>query len=160
MLIRHATINDLDAITLIETASFLKTEAASKEEIRSRIETYGDSIWLLDDYGELLAFVIAMPTDERNLSDEMFHGTEYYDPNGDWLMLLSVATHPFQRYRGYAYRVMNQVIEDSRLSGRKGIVLTCKQKYPEFYSKFGFNNEGLCGSNHGGMEWYQMRLTF
>ena len=37
MTIRHAAIDDLDIITLIETASFPKTEAAKKEEIEERL---------------------------------------------------------------------------------------------------------------------------
>ena len=47
MTIRHATIDDLDIITLIETASFHKTEAAKKEEIKDRLELNGDFFWLL-----------------------------------------------------------------------------------------------------------------
>ncbi|WP_330427550.1 hypothetical protein [Roseburia sp. OM02-15] len=29
-----------------------------------------------------------------------------------------------------------------------------------YYSKFGFENEGLSGSDHGGATWYQMGITF
>ena len=29
-----------------------------------------------------------------------------------------------------------------------------------YYAKFGFVNEGLSESDHGGAEWYQMRITF
>ena len=62
MTIRHATIDDLDIITLIETASFHKTEAAKKEEIKDRLELNGDFFWLLDDCGEVLSFVHGLPT--------------------------------------------------------------------------------------------------
>ena len=61
MTIRHATIDDLDIITLIETASFHKTEAAKKEEIKDRLELNGDFFWLLDDCGEVLSFVHGLP---------------------------------------------------------------------------------------------------
>ena len=160
MTIRHATIDDLDIITLIETTSFNKTEAAKKEEINDRLELNGDFFWLLDDFGEVLAFVHGLPTNAENLSDDMFHTREKYDINGAWLMLLSVATHPEQRFKGYAQRVMRQVIADSREQDRKGIVLTCKEHLIPFYQKFGFISEGKSASNHGGAVWYQMRLTF
>ena len=160
MTIRHATIDDLDIITLIETTSFNKTEAAKKEEINDRLELNGDFFWLLDDFGEVLAFVRGLPTNAENLSDDMFHTREKYDINGAWLMLLSVATHPEQRFKGYAQRVMRQVIADSREQDRKGIVLTCKEHLIPFYQKFGFISEGKSASNHGGAVWYQMRLTF
>ena len=160
MTIRHATIDDLDIITLIETTSFNKTEAAKKEEINDRLELNGDFFWLLDDFGEVLAFVHGLPTNAENLSDDMFHTREKYDINGAWLMLLSVATHPEQRFKGYAQRVMRQVIADSREQDRKGFVLTCKEHLIPFYQKFGFISEGKSASNHGGAVWYQMRLTF
>ena len=160
MTIRHATMDDLDIITLIETTLFHKTEAAKKEEINDRLELNGDFFWLLDDFGEVLAFVHGLPTNAENLSDDMFHTREKYDINGAWLMLLSVATHPFHRNRGYARRVMQQVITDSRDQGRKGIVLTCKEQLIPFYQKFGFLSEGKSASTHGGAAWYQMRLTF
>lgn len=124
-----------------------------------RIELGGENFWLLDDYGEILAFVNGFPTDAENLSDDMFHNAKLYKPNGAWLVLLSVATHPFHRYRGYAQRVMRQVIDDSREQGRKGIVLTCKEHLIPFYQIFGFQNEGKSASTHGGVVWYQMRLT-
>ena len=44
--------------------------------------------------------------------------------------------------------------------GRKGLVLTCKEKLLHYYAKFGFVNEGVSASTHGGVVWYQMRLRF
>ena len=29
-----------------------------------------------------------------------------------------------------------------------------------YYAKFGFVSEGVSASTHGGVVWYQMRLTF
>jgi hypothetical protein len=40
------------------------------------------------------------------------------------------------------------------------VVLACKEDKVPYYEKFGFVNEGLSGSRHGGATWYQMRLTF
>ena len=45
--------------------------------------------------------------------------------------------------------------------GRDGLVLTCKDKLVNYYAKFGFVNEGKSeNSQHGGVSWNQMRLTF
>ena len=51
-------------------------------------------------------------------------------------------------------------ISDARAQGRKGLVLTCKEALVHYYAKFGFVNEGISGSTHGGGVWYQMRLKF
>lgn len=39
-------------------------------------------------------------------------------------------------------------------------MLTCKERLIPYYERFGFRNEGLSASTHGGETWYQMRLTF
>ena len=45
-------------------------------------------------------------------------------------------------------------------SGPQGLVLTCKDRLVHYYAGFGFVSEGVSGSTHGGVVWYQMRLTF
>jgi hypothetical protein len=39
-------------------------------------------------------------------------------------------------------------------------VLTCKEAKLHYYAKFGFVNEGISSSEHGGAAWYQMRIRF
>lgn len=47
----------------------------------------------------------------------------------------------------------------AKKQNRQCIVLTCKKKdLIDFYSKFGFVDEGVSESNHGGEKWNQMRL--
>ena len=101
-----------------------------------------------------------MVTDETTLRDEMFEDATMHNPNGAWQMIFGVETIPECREKGYAALIMNRVIEDCRMQGRKGIVLTCKDKLVPYYSKFGFVNEGKSASVHGGAVWYDMRLTF
>ena len=55
---------------------------------------------------------------------------------------------------------MRSYLESTREQGRKGIVLTCKEKLVGFYARFGFVDEGMSDSSHGGATWYQMRLVF
>ncbi|WP_313885187.1 GNAT family N-acetyltransferase [Clostridium sp. DJ247] len=64
------------------------------------------------------------------------------------------------RKKGIAPQLMNHLIEVSRLAGRKGVILTCKEKLIHYYSKFGFENKGISKSKHGGSEWYDMILEF
>ena len=55
---------------------------------------------------------------------------------------------------------VNHVIGEAKAQGRKGLVLTCKDKLVHYYTKFGFVSEGVSGSTHGNVVWYQMRLSF
>ena len=55
---------------------------------------------------------------------------------------------------------MEQVIKAAQEQGRKGVVLTCKDKLVHYYAKFGFTDEGISSSTHGNVVWHQMRLVF
>ena len=64
---------------------------------------------------------------------------------------------PQPRLRG---ELLARAILDARQQGRRGLVLTCKDRLLAYYAKFGFVNEGVSVSTHGGVVWYQMRLRF
>lgn len=161
MHIRKATIEDVDAVTRVEAECFPPAEAATKERLRDRIASYGNHFWLLfDDSGQLVSFVDGMVTDEKDLADEMYEKADLHQENGAWQMIFGVNTIPSCRKRGYAGMLLRQAIEDARCEGRKGLVLTCKDKLLHYYKTFGFVNEGVSQSVYGHALWYQMRLTF
>ncbi len=160
MTIRTATINDLDAITAVEAECFPPAEAASREEFASRLAYYADHFWLMFEGDKLISFVDGFATDEDTLTDEMFHDASLHNPGGAWQMIFGVNTLPAYRNHGYAGELIKAAIADARKQKRKGLVLTCKEEKLHYYGKFGFENEGLSGSDHGGATWYQMRITF
>ena len=108
----------------------------------------------------LVAFVDGMVTNAADLTDAMYSDASLHDENGAWQMIFGVNTLPAYRRRGLAGQLLNAAIADAKQQGRKGLVLTCKDKLVHYYAKFGFSNEGVSGSTHGGVVWYQMRLTF
>lgn len=160
MNIRNAALSDLDDLSGIEAASYPKAEGASRDSIQSRLEKFPDHFWILEENGEIYAFINGLVTNEKNLTDEMYDHPEMHDENGRWQMIFSVVTAPKYRRRGYAGQVMERVIEDARRQKREGVVLTCKEALIPFYSRFGFVNEGISESTHGDAVWYQMRLRF
>ena len=58
------------------------------------------------------------------------------------------------------FALLRRVISDCRERGVKGIVLTCHERLLPFYARFGFKDEGMSTSEHGGSSWHQMRLLF
>ncbi len=160
MNIRIATIKDLEAIIDIEAQCFPKEEAAQRESLKKRLSVYPNHFWLLEDEGELIGFVNGMVTDKHILTDEMYHNANLHNENGQWQMIFGVDIIPQYRRQGCAEKILNKVISDAKEQGRKGLVLTCKDKLVHYYAKFGFENEGVSDSTHGGAVWYNMRLTF
>ena len=160
MLIRTATMHDLDAVTAVEAECFPPAEAATREDFEHRLAHYSDHFWLMFDGDKLIAFVDGMVTDEADLTDEMYEHAELHNENGAWQMIFGVNTIPEYRKHGYAGELIKRAISDAKAQGRKGLVLTCKDKLIHYYAKFGFINEGISASVHGNVTWYQMRLTF
>ena len=159
--IRNATMDDLDSIAMVEAECFPVSEAATKEDFRKRIQYYGNHFWLMYDENQLIAFVDGFVTDEKDLTDEMYEKASMHNEDGDWQMIFGVNTLLAYRKHGYAGELICCAIDDAKKQGRKGLVLTCKERLISYYAKFGFIDEGVSDkSKHGNVEWHQMRLTF
>ena len=133
MLIRTAKIEDLQQIAEVEAACFPPAEAATEDEFIQRLEYYKEHFWLMFDGDRLIAFVDGMVTDQKDLTDEMYEKASMHDEKGSWQMIFGVNTIPSYRRKG---------------------------KLIPYYSKFGFELEGVSESVHGNVVWNQMRLTF
>lgn len=160
VMIRHATIEDLEKIAELEAACFPKEEAATKEAFIDRLQVYPNHFWLLEIDGHLVSMVNGMVTNSRILQDEMYAKSQLHDASGDWQMIFGVETKPEFQGKGYASKLLRQVISDAKQDGRKGVVLTCKKEKIGFYERLGFVSEGVSESEHGGVEWYLMRVEF
>ena len=159
-IIRTATLADLDAVAAVEAACFPAAEAATRAELADRLAHYGGHFWLMFDGGTLIAFVDGMVTDRADLTDDLYADASLHDAHGAWQMIFGVNTLPDYRQHGYAGQLLERAIADARAQGRRGLVLTCKDRLVHYYAKFGFVSEGVSASTHGGVVWYQMRLTF
>ena len=161
MNITYAEAKDIAAIAAVEAACFPPAEAATAKEFIDRVKYYGNHFWLMFDGGKLIAFVDGFVTDEVNLTDEMYENASMHNENGAWQMIFGVNTLPDYRRHGYAGELLRRAIADAKQQGRKGLVLTCKERLLPYYAKFGFDDEGVTDkSTHGNVRWHQMRLTF
>lgn len=160
-IIRTATLADGDSIAAVEAECFPSAEAATAEQFSDRLKHYADHFLLMFEDDRLVAFVDGFVTNERDLTDEMYENAAMHDEKGKWQMLFGVNTIPAYRRQSCAGELIGRFITIAREQGRMGVVLTCKDRLIRYYEKFGFVNEGLTAkSSHGGVEWYQMRLTF
>ena len=149
MLIRTAVPADAAALAEVEALCFPAAEAAPEQHF-----------WLMFDGETLISFVDGMVTDQPDLTDDLYENAALHSETGAWQMIFGVVTRPEYRKHGLAAQLLNRAIADARQQGRKGLVLTCKDKLVHYYAKFGFVNEGVSQSTHGNVAWNQMRLTF
>ena len=101
-----------------------------------------------------------MTTDCDKLTDEMFADASLHNEYGAWQMIFGVNTVPEYRRRGCAAALLKCAIATAAAQNRRGLVLTCKDELVHYYAKFGFVDEGISDSTHGGAVWHDMRLTF
>ncbi len=159
-LIRKGNRDDAAALAAVEAACFPAAEAATASEIQERLDVYPHHFLLLYKEESLIGFIDGMTTDERDLRDEMYEDASLHQEEGAWQMIFGLNTLPDYRREGNAGRLIEAFKAQAKKEGRKGIVLTCKEKLVPYYGKFGFDNEGISSSTHGDVVWYQMRLTF
>lgn len=158
--LRHARASDLDALAALEAMSFPKSEAADRQRFRERLKVYPHHYWLLFDELSLVAFTGGPATMEDELTDEMYADTSCHRDDGPWQMIFSLCVHPDMRHMGLGHHVFGQMLKDTEALGRAGAVLTCKDALVPFYQSFGFVDEGVSESVHGGVTWRKMRLAF
>ena len=87
--------------------------------------------------------VDGMVTDQPDLTDDLYENAALHSETGAWQMIFGVVTRPEYRKHGLAAQLLNRAIADARQQGRKGLVLTCKDKLVHYYAKFGFVTKRL-----------------
>ena len=160
VLIRQATMEDLDAVTRVEAICFPEAEAATRDSLSQRISAFPESFFVMEKEGTVIGFINGAVTNEQTIRDEMFEDAGLHDPDGAYQSIFGLDVVPEYQHQGLASRLMHHLIEDARAKGRKGLILTCKDRLIGFYETFGYRSMGISASVHGGAVWYDMILEF
>jgi ribosomal protein S18 acetylase RimI-like enzyme len=158
--IRQATIEDLDSITKVESICFPLAEAATRESFNQRVNTFSKSFFVAEIDEKIIGFINGAIINGTVIYDELYEDSTLHIPDGDYQTIFGLDVIPDYRNIGVAAQLMNYMIEVSKLAGRKGVILTCKDKLIHYYEKFGYVNKGISKSVHGGAKWYDMILDF
>lgn len=158
--IRNASLKDLDKITEVEALCFPSEEAATRNSLKDRIKTFSECFFVAEVDNKIIGFINGCITNESTIYDELYSNSKLHIPNGDYQAIFGLDVIPNYRRQGIGEQLMNHIIETSKLSGRKGVILTCKPNLIRYYEKFGFINKGISKSVHGGTLWHDMILTF
>ena len=160
LMIQLATPEDLNEISRIEDICFPPAEAAKKEVIAKRLVAFKDSFFVARENDQIIGFVNGRATDSLVIHDELFYDAKPDDAIGENWCIFGLDVLPEYQNRGIAAKLMEHFIEAAKKHQKKRVLLTCKERLVPYYEKFGFVNDGLSKSAHGGAEWYDMTLIF
>ena len=102
VIIRTVREQDLDRCFEIESVSYSGDEAATKDKILKRIKNYPEGFIVLENDREIIGFINSGATHEVELSDEEFKELIGHDPDGKYVVILSVVVHPDYQGKGSA----------------------------------------------------------
>ena len=157
---RTAQLSDLDRVTEIEYICFPAEQAATRAAFEQRIKTFPSHFILLEHEGTPIGFVNGAVLDARYIEDEMYERTDSHNERGAYQSVYGLDVLPEYRGRGLAHKLMDQLIDQAKKEGRRGVTLTCLEEKIGFYETMGFKNEGVSDSSHGGVVWNNMILEF
>ena len=156
--IRHADMDDLTACHTIEARCFPAAEAAWASSLRNRIELFPEGFLVAELDGKVVGQVNSGATDKDDITDEAFKQLIGHDPDGRNLVIFSLSVLPDFQKRGIAAKLMANFIGHARDMGKAAIKLLCKEPLIPYYARFGFIDDGLSASSHGGAAWHAMSL--
>lgn len=157
--IRDACPADLDTVTAIEAKCFPAAEAATRESMDDRLGAYPKGFFIAEIDGKAIGFINGACSDSPVIEDKFFESMKWHDDNGKHLMVYGLDVLPGYRGRGYAGKLMKHFIDFAKAEGKAAVLLTCKSHLVSFYESFGYANEGISDSTHGGAQWHDMKLV-
>ena len=156
--IRNATLDDVQLITNIEAICFPLSEAATESSIMDRVTTYAKGFYVAELDDQIIGFINGALTNEVHIEDSFFECMSNHNNDGKNFVIFGLDVLPDYQNNGYARVLMNHLIEDCRSQGLSKVILTCKEHLIKYYASFGYINEGVSSSVHGGAKWYDMYL--
>ena len=156
---RNATPADLDRCFEIESVAYAGDEAASRDKIRKRIETWPQGFLVLENDREIVGFINSGCAHRIELDDEDFKEMIGHDPDGGKVVIMSVVVHPDYQRQGLSGRLMQQFLDNMGRLGKTEVFLICQAELIPLYAGHGFNHLGPSGSTHGGLSWHEMSLA-
>ena len=149
---RNVHADEAEAATAVETACFPANEACTLPIMKERVRLAPELFMTATDKdnGEMVGFITAIATDEHHLRDDFFTETSLHNPEGKYMMILSLAVLPEYQRQGIARALMEELLKGQMGTKRKAAVLTCVPANVELYKKMGFSDQGVSDSAWGG----------
>ena len=138
IIIRTVLPKDLDECFLVETSGFPPEEAATRETIQLRIETFPQGFLVAEMDGRVVGMLNSAATDKDDISDEELKQLIGHDPGGKNMVVFALAVLPEFQKRGIARQLMSRFVEEARQREKENVLLMCKRHLIAYYEEMGF----------------------
>ncbi len=160
IIIRNVLPQDLDECFLVEISGFPPEEAATRETIQRRIDTFPQGFFVAVSDGRIVGMLNSASTNKEDISDEELKQLVGHDPNGKNTVVFALAVLPEFQRQGIARRLMSRCLEEAHRCQKQNVLLMCKSHLIGYYESMGFRYRRLSRSRHGGAEWHEMAMAF
>ncbi|AMY05900.1 N-acetyltransferase [Staphylococcus condimenti] len=152
--------SDLSEILEIENEGFTPKEAATEKALIDRIQNIKDTFIVAESNGEIAGYVNGPVIENMYITDDLFETIEPNPSTGGYIAILGLVVAKDYRNQGLAGQLLKQLESTAKDNQREGITLTCKADLIPFYEKYGYTNDGISASEHGGVQWFNLIKQF
>ncbi|HFI0150722.1 TPA: GNAT family N-acetyltransferase [Streptococcus suis] len=157
MQIRFAKRTDLPAIVSLEQENFEPNELIADQVLAYYVENLSQTCLVMEsDRQELVGYLLARPTTENRVTDDIFYQLEETEEEANYLAIASLSIAPKFKGQGVGTLLLAALKELVVIQGYRGISLTCKDHLLRYYEMNGFEDCGLSESQFGNQQWYDM----
>ncbi|WP_235285988.1 GNAT family N-acetyltransferase [Paenibacillus tarimensis] len=157
--LRRMTADHLDKAYGLEAASYTEEAAATMEAFRYRLGRYPGCFWGAWIGGRLVGIVNGVRTFQEDTSSDEMKGSHQEQEEGPNFCILTVAVSSDSQRKGIGSLLVRQIVQSAVEDGLASIILMCEEHLIPFYEQLGFEYLGESSSRHGGIAWFDMRMS-
>ena len=158
--IRTVRPEDLDQVAAVEGCLFSRCGGSGREKSAGADPGVPESFLVAEWAGRVIGFINGAVTDQKTISDDMFEDVNLHNPEGAYQSIFRAGCGGGIPPSGHSGAADGGDDPPGHGAGAQGADLTCKDRLIGYYQKFGYVNQGVSASVHGGAVWYDMILEF
>jgi len=151
--IRQASLQDIDAICLVEKSAFPPHRQASSETLVNRMKLFPEGFYVILYKDKIVGFSTALLTDDlRSLEALNPPDNQLHQPQGNTYYLRSVGIMSEHQRKGFGKALIEKQLENARGLNKKRFCFTASEEVEAFYTHLGFKKLTNYESFHGSIQ--------